>query len=370
MLLAGAVLDGGVDRLFVKESKRRCGRTHDPGVDGASPRSVGAAHPTRPGNDANSQGADGDRRFEKVRLAFGGLFDGGGAGVENEDVDRFMGLLTAAIDDVVAAGIAASETKMGLAFQSQITQALEEEMGTAQAMQRHREAWWKRKLDGMEGRLGGALAAAVASQEGAMAVREGKCAATVAAVCDDVLCLKEQAAHNAVAGEAADDAAAKEKAAVAELTRSIAEKQEKVNEGVARVQLEMQECFVEGRPVAAPCGDRGGAAMVSPSSVDHTAKLNNVRSDIDYLGSRLLIVENAAYEADEMHGILYRIHESVVESTRVWGTEPLVAPLYTDWLDKLASAQASAQEQGDNKRSGPRQKTRRGKRGSKSKKRE
>ncbi|CAN0260424.1 unnamed protein product, partial [Ectocarpus fasciculatus] len=204
-----AVVKLGLDGLFDKESKRRRGCTHDPGVDGPSPRPVGGSHPMRPENHANSQGAEGDRRFEKVRLAFDGLFDGGGAGVENDDVDRFMGLLTAAIDDAVAAGITASETKMGLAFQSQTTQALEEEMGRSQAMQRHREAWWKRKLDGMGSRLGGALAAAVASQEDSMAVREGKCAAIIASVWDDVLRLKEKAADNAVAGKAADDAAAR-----------------------------------------------------------------------------------------------------------------------------------------------------------------
>ncbi|CAM9281639.1 unnamed protein product [Ectocarpus sp. 4 AP-2014] len=303
-------------------------------------RSTGA-HQTR--SRVDPQGSVFSGRFEKVWVAFDRLLDRV-AVVENDanldhDAKLFKGKLSAAIEDAVAAGIAAAEQKMALAFQVKMAQAVMNETGKWRVMQESREAWWQRKFDLEENKLGTALSAAIASHEDAMAARERKCAATVDSVRDDVLQLKEQAADNA-AGKAADDASAREKAAMANLLRAINATHQRQQEAVVAVQQEVRECLARRKveeASSASRGDRPSAAAEGspPPSMDDTTKLRNVKSDLDSLGARLLALENAGnglVSPRRLNRTLYKVHESVLESIRVWGEEPLVGPVYTAWV--------------------------------------
>lgn len=338
-LLAGAAASNVLDN---NESKRGRERARDLRV--AETRSTPrGAHQTR--NRVDPQGFVFSDRFERVWLAFDSLLDCA-AVVENDasldsDANLLKRTFSAAVEDAVAAGIAAAEQKMALAFQVKMAQVVVKEMGEWRVMQEGREAWWQRKFDREENKLGTALAAAVASHEDAMAARDRKCAATVASVRDEVLQLKEQAADNA-AGKAADDAA-REKAALADLLRSINATHQRQQEEVVGLQQEMREGLarkVEEASSASRHGDRPSAAAEAspppPPSMDDTTKLRNVKSDLDSLGARLLVLEGIASPRRQKR-ILYRVHERVLESFRVWGEEPFVGPQYTDWVLKKAS---------------------------------
>ncbi|CAM9507187.1 unnamed protein product [Ectocarpus sp. 8 AP-2014] len=333
-LAASKVLDNN-------ESKRGRKRMRDLSLTETRTRSAGA-HQTR--SRIDPQGSVFSGRFEKMRLAFDSLFDRvavvkNDANVEN-DANLLKGKLSAAIEDAVAGGVAAAEQKMALAFQDKMAQAVMNEMGKWRVMQEGREAWWQRKFDLEENKLGTALAAAVASHEDAMAARQRKCAAIVNSVRDDVLQLKEQATDNA-AGKAADDAAAREKAAMANLLRSISATHQRQQEAVVAVQQEVRESLARRKVEEASSASRGDRLSASaeasprPPSMEDTTKLRNVKSDLDSLGARLLALENAGnglVSPRRLNKTLYKVHESVLESIRVWGEEPLVGPVYTEWV--------------------------------------
>ncbi|CAM9229527.1 unnamed protein product [Ectocarpus sp. 12 AP-2014] len=336
-LLAGAASKA------LDNSERKSGRKRMRGLSlhETGRRSTGA-HQTRSG--VNPQGSVFSGKFEKVWVAFDRLLDRV-AVVENDvnldnDANLLKGKLSAAIEDAVAAGIAAAEQKMALAFQAKMAQAVMNETEKWRVMQESREAWWQKKFDLEENKLGTALAAAVASHEDAMAARERKCAATVDSVRDDVLQLKEQAADNA-ARKAADDASAREKAAMANLLRTMNATHQRQQEAVVAVQQEVRECLARRKVEEASWasrGDRPSAATETsplPPSMDDTTKLRNVKSDLDSLGARLLALENAGnglVSPRRLNRTLYKVHESVLESIRVWGEEPLVGPVYTQWV--------------------------------------
>lgn len=353
-----SLLAGAASKVFdTNESKRGRKRAR---LTKTTSRSAGA-HQTR--NHVQGFGVSG--RFERVWLAFDSLLDRvavvkNGANFD-DDATLLKRKFSAAIEDAVAAGIAAAEQKMALAFQVKMAQAVTKEMEQWRVMQEGRETWWQRKFDCEENKLGTALVAAVAAQEDAMAARERKCAATVASARDDVLQLKEQAADNA-AGKAADDAA-REMTAMAKLLRSINATHLRQQEAVVRVQQQVRECLARKveKASSASRGDRPNVAAEEsppPPSMDDTTKLRNVKSDLDSLGARLLVVEHNG-SPRRLKRILYRVHESVLESIRVWGEEPFLGPLYTDWVLRKASSKTGwgAGDEGDENTTPPKKST-------------
>ncbi|CAB1118680.1 unnamed protein product [Ectocarpus sp. CCAP 1310/34] len=335
-LLAGAASNA------LDNNERKSGRKRMRGHLPETRRRSTGAHQSR--SRVDPQGSVFSSRFEKVWVAFDRLLDRV-AVVEHDanldnDANLSKGKLSASMEDAVAAGIAAAEQKMALAFQAKMAQAVMNETGKWRVMQESREAWWQRKFDLEENKLGTALAAAVASHEDAMEARERKCTATVDSVRADVLQLKEQAAGNA-ARKAADDASAREKAAMADLLRAINATHQMQQEAVVAVQQEVRECLARRKVEEASSASRGdplsAAAEASPRppSMDDTTKLRNVKSDLDSLGARLLALENAGnglVSPRKLNRTLHKVHESVLESIRVWGEEPLVGPVYTEWV--------------------------------------
>ncbi|CAB1120961.1 unnamed protein product [Ectocarpus sp. CCAP 1310/34] len=212
-----------------------------------------------------------------------------------------------------AAAVAACQAKMQLFFQSQLqeerrkaklsmkkaVEASKKEalLAFGQMVRENREAKdgkWQKKLDGVEARLLGRVKDEL-----------GDTPATIASVRADVLQLTKQAA---------DMPAAMEKAVMDEIFRSGTEQlemgQAKLREEMARFQQETEEAMG-----------------------NLTAKLNNVKENTDALGSGLLTVQNIVMKTNgrRIKKVLYRMEERAEESSRVWGEGPKLGPHFAHW---------------------------------------